>query len=134
RLVRRVVGRDVRAPDAVALLEPAGVDRLVAAGDEAVLLSDRPDRVPEPQAELGRAVELPAELADVGDPEREARHRADCELARAHVREIERRRRQRLEDVAGPQAPEAEAGEAGGDVLDPDGAVLRRVAADPGEV
>ena len=67
--------------------------------------------VPEPQAELGRAVELPAELADVGDAHGEARDRADRELAGRHVRErLVRRvgRRQRLRGVArlsGPQTP-----------------------------
>ena len=72
-LVGRVLGRDVGAPDAVALLEAAGVDRPVAAGDEAVPAAGVPDRVPQPQPELHRAVELPAELAHVGDAEREAR-------------------------------------------------------------
>ena len=47
RLVRRVLGRDVRAPHAVALLEPQRVDRLVPAGDEPVLPARLPDRVPE---------------------------------------------------------------------------------------
>src|SRR6266404_5015874 len=55
-LVRRVLGRDVGAPDAVALLQPQRVDRLVAAGDEAVRPARLPERVPQPQAELGRAV------------------------------------------------------------------------------
>ena len=35
RLVRRLVGGDVGAPEPVALFEPEQVDRLVAAGDEA---------------------------------------------------------------------------------------------------
>ena len=118
RLERRVVGRDVGAPDAVALLEPQRVDRPVAARDEAEIASRLPDRIPEREPELGRAVELPAELADVGDAQREARHGADGELARPHVREVERRRRQRLEDLAGLRAPEAEAGVRRGDVLD----------------
>ena len=47
RLEGRVLGRDVRAPDAVALLEPQRVDRLVAAGDEPVLAAGLPERVPE---------------------------------------------------------------------------------------
>ena len=42
-LERRVLGRDVRAPDAVALLEPQRVDRLVAARDE-IVLAARPPR------------------------------------------------------------------------------------------
>ena len=48
-LPRRVVRRDVRAPDAVALLEPAGVDRPVAAGDEPVL----PARLPRSRPRAG---------------------------------------------------------------------------------
>ena len=87
RLERRVLGGDVRAPDAVALLEAERVDRLVAARDEPVLAARLPELVPEPGAELGRAVELPAELADVGDADGEARDRPDRELPGRHVRE-----------------------------------------------
>ena len=49
-LERRVVGRDVGAPHAVALLEPQRVDRLVAAGDEAVVAARRPRSRPRARA------------------------------------------------------------------------------------
>ena len=42
-LLRRLVGRDVGAPDPVALLQPQRVDRAVAAGHEPVRLA-RPPR------------------------------------------------------------------------------------------
>src|SRR4051794_40393220 len=42
RLERRVVGGDVGGPDAVALLQAQRVDRLVAAGNEAVRLAGPP--------------------------------------------------------------------------------------------
>ena len=80
-LERRVVRGDVGAPHAVALLEAERVDRLVAAGDQAVLPAGLPDLIPERQAELGRAVELPAELADVRDAQREARDATHRQLA-----------------------------------------------------
>ncbi len=80
-----------------------------------MLLPGLPDRVEEAEAELHGAVELPAELADVGDPEGEAGHRPDGHLLRAHVAErLVRQVRlgERLEDLARRRAPEAEAGEA----------------------
>src|SRR4029079_11051446 len=80
-----VLRRDVGTPDAVALLEPQRVDRLVAAGDQALIPPGRPELVPESRAELGRAVELPAELADIGDAYGEARHRPDRQFLRRHV-------------------------------------------------
>ena len=45
-LVRRRLGRDVRAPDPVALLQPQALDRPVAAGDQPVRLARRPQRAP----------------------------------------------------------------------------------------
>ena len=132
RLERRVLGRDVRPPHPVALLEPQRVDRLVAARDEPVLAPGLPDRVPERQPELRGTVELPAELADVRHAQREARHAPDGELARAHVRERlvrEIRRRQRLQDLARLRSPDAEAGVLGGLVRHLDGAVVRERAA-----
>ena len=132
RLVRVVVGRDVGAPDAIALLEAHRVDRAVAAGDETEVASRLPDRIPEREPELGWAVQLPAELADVGHAQREARDVADRQLAGVHVGEVERRRRQRLEDLARPRSPESEACVRRGDVLDRD--VARRVLADPREI
>jgi len=92
RLERVLVGRDVGAPDAVALLQPQRVDRAVAAGDEAVLGAGAPHGPPQRGPELGRAVELPAELADVRHPQRAHRHVSDVDVAPAHVGERARRR------------------------------------------
>src|SRR5439155_21634241 len=50
RLERRLVGSDVGAPHAVALLEPQRVDRLVPARDESMLPPGVPDRVPKAAA------------------------------------------------------------------------------------
>src|SRR4029077_2839190 len=120
-LVGRVVGGDVRAPDAIALLEPKRVDRPVAAADEAVRTPCSPERVEEHRAELGRAVELPTELADVRDANGQAGRRPDGEFARVHVREGAVREvggGERLQDLSRRRAPEPEAGVARGHVLD----------------
>ena len=94
-----------------------------------------PDRVPERQPELDGTVELPTELADVRDAEREARHPTDRQLSGAQVREVERvARRERRQDRACGRSPEAEAGVGRGDVVESHAAVVRRVLADPGEV
>src|SRR5438093_1543792 len=87
RPVRGVPPRHVASPDPVSLFEPQGVDRLVAAGDETVRSPRLPEGVPERYSELGGAVELPAELADVRDPQRVARDRPDREVPRPQVRE-----------------------------------------------
>ena len=86
-LERRVGRGDVAAPDPVALLEAERLDRLVAAGDEAVAAARRRRACPKAEGELGGAVELPAELADEGHPERQAGDRPDRELAGAQVGE-----------------------------------------------
>src|SRR6185312_11631975 len=97
----------------VALLQPKRVDRLVPAGDEPVRLASVPERVPEREPELAGAVELPAELADVRHPQREARNAPDRELVSTHVWEsvvCKVDARERLEDVARPWTPQPEAG------------------------
>src|SRR3954451_19489281 len=68
-LERVDVRRDVGRPDAVALLEAQRVDRPVTAGDEAMRLPRLPQPPPQPRAVLGRAVQLPAELAHEGHPQ-----------------------------------------------------------------
>ena len=88
-LKRRLVRRDVGSPHAVALLEPQRIDRAIPAGDEPVRVAGLPQRPPQPGAVLGRAVQLPAELAGVRDPERPDRHIADRDLPHRHVREVE---------------------------------------------
>src|SRR5207244_12481026 len=59
-VIGRLVRRHVRAPDPVALLQAQRVDRPIAAGHEPVREPGPPELVPEPEAELRRAVELPA--------------------------------------------------------------------------
>src|SRR5207344_1146229 len=86
-LERRVLRRDVGTPDAVALLEPQGIDRPVSACNESMVRPGLPERVPEPEPILGRAVELPAELPDVRDTQRPAGNGTDRQLTRVHVRE-----------------------------------------------
>src|SRR5206468_12360631 len=108
-----------------------------AAGDEPVPPAHLPDRVEKAEPELHGAVELPAELAHVGDAEREARDGAYRDLLRAHVAEgdiAEVGVGQRLEDLPRGRAPETEAREARGDVLDTRAAVLRELAPDPGGI
>ena len=120
-LERRVVRRDVGAPRAVALLEPERVDRPVPAGHEAVGSAGLEHRVPESDGELGRGVELPAELADVRHARREARHVADLDVATAHVRERGPRQvvvGHRHQDVARRWPPDPQAGQARRDVAD----------------
>ena len=137
RLVWRVLGGDVRTPHPVALLEPQRVDRLVAACDEPVLAAGRPHLVPEAGTELGRAVELPAELADVRHPDGETRHRPERELSGGHVRERvagERGDGQRLQDLARCGPPDPETGIRRRDVDDGDRAVDREVLPEPGGV
>ena len=91
-----------------------------------------PDRVPETEAVLDGAIQLPAELADVGDPQRETGHGAHGQLAGTHVGECQLLRRQRLEDRPGARSPEPEARVPRGDVLDLHS--IGCVHADPGEV
>ena len=81
-LVRIVLGRDVGTPHPVALLDAQRVDRAVAARDEPVRRARVPERVPQRQAVLGRAVELPAQLPDVGHAHRDDGHRADADAPR----------------------------------------------------
>src|SRR5262249_25758722 len=100
---------------------PERVDRLVAGGDEPVPPAGGPDGVPETQTELGRAVELPAELPHVRDPDRETGHRPERQLLARHVREgpaPEIRLRQRLEQLPGGGPPDTEACELARDVGD----------------
>src|SRR5258707_1327782 len=86
-LIRIVLRADVGAPDPVPLLEPERVHRLVAARIQPVAAARVPNGVPQAQAELGWAVQLPSELADIGDSQRKAGHRTDRQLSGGHVRE-----------------------------------------------
>ena len=65
-----VVGADVRAPVAIPLLQPECVNRSVAGCNQPVVLPSLPERVPQLLAVLHGAIELPAQLAYVGDANR----------------------------------------------------------------
>src|SRR5205085_4300348 len=82
---RVVLGPDVLAPQAVALLEPQGVERAEPRGDQTVFAPRLPQEVPDPRTHLERPEQLPAELADVADPLREDGHLADLDLPPGHV-------------------------------------------------
>src|SRR5581483_2067491 len=77
-LERRRLGGEVAPPRAIPLLEAERLDRAVAARRDAL----DAERVPQRRAVLGGAVQLPAELADVGHPRRDARHVPDRDLSR----------------------------------------------------
>ena len=134
RLERRGLRREVASPRPVALLEAERVDRAVPARDEPVRLACCDERVPESRTVFRRAVELPAELADVRDPRCNDGDRADRELSCAHVGKVERRLRQRLQHGPCVRPPETEARVGGRCIVDDDGAVTRRMLLDPGAV
>ena len=75
-----------------------------------MLATGLPQRAPQRRAVLGGAVELPAELAHEGHPQRPHRDVADGQVAHAHVAEVERVVGQRREDLAGQRTPQREAG------------------------
>jgi hypothetical protein len=69
RLHRGVLALELGAEGAVALLEPSGGAVDADPGrDEAMRLAGFADEIPEPAALLDGDVELPAEVAHVGDP------------------------------------------------------------------
>ena len=80
-----MLGRQLGAPVAVALLDPQGVDRLVAAGGDVERSPCYPQRVPQVQAILGGRVHLPAQLANIGDAQRQHRRAANRDLPGAQV-------------------------------------------------
>src|SRR5690606_41352152 len=97
-LVGVVLGGHVGAEGAVALLQPEAVEGAPARGQHAEAPSGLPERVPQPQPQLGAGVQLPAELADVGDAHRQSRDLADVqpgpvEVAHAAVDEAGARAR-----------------------------------------
>ena len=117
-----VLAVELEAERAVALLEPAGgrVDA-DAGGHDPVRRAGLRDHVPQPRALLDRHVELPAEVADVGDARGEHAQRAHLDRAaggerEALVREVVAREARR--DVARARAPEAERAPARGEVDD----------------
>ena len=67
---RRVVGPDIGAPGAVALLQAQRLDGAIAGVGDAVSLPVAHQRIIDARRELGRDMQLQAELADIGDAER----------------------------------------------------------------
>ncbi len=123
RLVRIVLVGHVDAPGPVTLLQPQGVEGGAPGRDRSEVPAGLPERVPEPEAEVGGGVQLPAQLADVAQAQGRDRDVADvglpgAEVAERLVREVVRR--ERLDEVAGERAPDADAAGAGGDVPDVD--------------
>ena len=95
------------------------------------------DHVPQPRALLDRHVQLPAEVADVGDPRGEHAQRAHLDVAAGGEREALVRHvvaRELAHDLARPRAPEPERRPARGEVEDLRRAVLGQVVAVPLEV
>ena len=84
---RIVLRADVVAPVAVALLGPAGVHGMVAGVGQAELAACLDDPVEDVDRELGGDIELPAQLADIGDAGGTDPRVADLELARRAERE-----------------------------------------------
>ena len=75
-----MVGPDIGAPGAVALFQAQPLDRAVAGIGDAVFLARRHQRVVDAQGKLDGNVQLPAELADIGDAKR--KHRRPGEVMR----------------------------------------------------
>ena len=86
-LQRSVVGRDVVAPMPVALLHAQRVERVVAGEAQARSLAAFAEHVEDARSELGRNVDLPAELADVGDAAGANPGIAEIDLLRCAERE-----------------------------------------------
>src|SRR5439155_115248 len=92
--------RHLGAPQPVALLEPEAPERAPAAGDDPERPARLPERVPQLQPHVGRRVQLPAELADVRQPERRDRDIPDVRLAPTEVTEAGRR------EAGSPERPD----------------------------
>ena len=111
-LERIVLGVDVLAPQPIALLEAKRVERAAAGRDDPVHLPGLPQNVPGSLSHRDLPVELPTELAGVGDPLRpDGIDLADVQVASGHVRERvvgDVDVRHGLEDVAGARSPQTE--------------------------
>ena len=126
---------ELEAEGAVALLDAAG--RAVdpdADGHRAVRRAGLVQYRPQPGALLDRDVQLPAELADVGDPRGEHRHGARLDLAagaEAEALVADVVAGQLTEDVARPRTPQPDGGVGRGEVDDLRGAVGRGPVGEP---
>ena len=133
-----VLALELGAVRAVALLQPAGgpVDA-DPDGDDPVRRAGLGDDVPQPRALLDRDVQLPAEIADVGDPRREHLQRPDLDRAAAREREALVRdvvAGDAREDVARARAPQPERAPRARLVADLRRAVLGEVVLEPLQV
>src|SRR5699024_12323943 len=114
-------------------LEPAGVAvDAEADGDGSVLAAGLEEGVPEPQPGFHRHVELPAEVADIGDAGGEHLKRPDLDgpaggEPEALVGDIGGG--ETAEDVAGPGAPQTDRRARAREVGDPGAGVGRTVGA-----
>src|SRR3712207_2711496 len=136
-LVGVVLGRHVRPPRPVALLQSETVERPAPGGDRAERPSCLVEQVPESQAQVGGGVDLPPELADVGDPQSYDWHLAYVELSGFEeperlVREIVGA--QRLHELACLRSPHPDAACATAYVPDLHRAVIGQVTPHPLDV
>ena len=122
RLDDRALAVELEAVRAVALLDAAGgAVHADADGHRAIGLARLVQQVPQPGALLHRHVELPAQLADVGDPGGEHRQVAELDGAAGQEREAGVRDvvvGEAAEDVAGLRPPQPDRGERRGLVDD----------------
>ena len=135
RLADVVLALQLEAVGAVALLEPAGgaVDADPDRRD-AVRPAGLRDHVPQLLALLDRHVQLPAEVAHVGDARGQHPQRVDLDRpaaaeAEALVGDVVAGHR--AQDVTRARPPEAERRPGGGQVGDLGGAVLRQAVGEP---
>ena len=131
----RVLALELRAVRAVALLEPAGRPVDADPAGTAPCGSTRlPDDVPQPGALLDRDVQLPAEVADVGDARREDAQRPDLDRPAGGEREAlvgDVVTGDAREDVARARPPEPERAPRGRQVGELGGAVGREDGREP---
>src|SRR5215469_1674334 len=128
---------DVCTPVAVAFLQAQRVDGPVASRDDAERLTRLPQRVPQLGAILHRGVNLPAQLAYIGDAQRQRRDIANRHLLRGQVGEGrvgEVVLAHLLHQVACSWPPYADAAAAGGYIVDVDRAISGHLAAHPRKV
>src|SRR3712207_1230738 len=127
RLVGVMFGGHVCPPQPVTLLQPHAAEGPASCSDHAERPSRPVEYVPEAQAQVGGGIEFPAELADVGDPERHDGYLADVDAP--CLKEPERLigevvGTQALHKLAGLWPPDPNAAGAAGDVPDLHRAVI----------
>ena len=135
--LRRVLVADVVPPVAIALFQAEGVHRVEPDGGQPEVPTARHELVADAGGELGRHVELPAQLPDVGDAGRARRRVADVDLAGGREGEgvvAEIRARDPRQQVPGPRPHDAEDGVGGRHVRDRGPRPVGDVAAEPVDV